>query len=97
MFKVVGLTTMWSCNVPFKWQLMNDVLSYTVEKIRDNYILPSFVAFVTYITSFDFWMFCAGHKAFAMVVSFINVSWEFTCVTMGIFEVLNIIGATMEN
>jgi hypothetical protein len=74
MVKVVGLTTMWSCNVPSKWQLMNDVLSYIVEKTRDNYILPSIVALVTYITSFDFWMFCVGHKTFAMVVSFINVS-----------------------
>jgi hypothetical protein len=76
---------------------MNDVLSYIVEKTRDNYILPSFVALVTYITSFDFWMSCVGHKTFAMVISFINVSWEFIHVIVGIFEVLHIVGATMEN
>jgi hypothetical protein len=34
---------------------------------------------------------------FAMVMNFINSSWEPTCVTIGIIELDNIIGATMAN
>jgi hypothetical protein len=42
-------------------------------------------------------MFHGGHDTFAMVVDFINNLWEPTHVIVGIFEVHNIIGATMAN
>jgi hypothetical protein len=36
-----------------------------------------------------------SYDTFAMVVSFINTSWEFTHVTIGIFEVHDIASVTM--
>jgi hypothetical protein len=38
-----------------------------------------------------------GHDTFAMVVNFLNDSWEPSHVTMGIFEVQNTTSATMAN
>jgi hypothetical protein len=38
-----------------------------------------------------------GYDTFAMVVSFINISWESTHVTIGIFEVHDNAHVTMAN
>jgi len=45
--------------------------------------------------SFEFWMFHIGYDTFAMVVNFINISWESTHVTIGIFQVDDIISVGM--
>jgi len=42
-------------------------------------------------------MFCVGFDTFVIVVSFIKASWEPCLVTIGIFEVHNIVGVTMAN
>jgi hypothetical protein len=42
-------------------------------------------------------MFHGSHDTFAMVISFINVSREPTHITIGIFEVCNIVKASMAN
>jgi hypothetical protein len=38
-----------------------------------------------------------GFDAFTMVVNFINTLWEPTRVAIGIFEIHNIVGATIKN
>jgi len=72
------------------------VLPNIGEKTKKRYVLPSLASYIT-CTSFNLWMFCGGHDTFAMVVNFINNLWEPTHVIVGIFEVHNIIGATMAN
>jgi hypothetical protein len=47
--------------------------------------------------SFDLWMFHVGFDTFAIIVSFINTSWEPCHVTIRIFEVHNIVGVVMAN
>jgi len=42
-------------------------------------------------------MFHGSHDTFAMVISFINVPWEPTHITIGIFEMCNIVRASMAN
>ncbi len=76
---------------------MNEVLSYIMTKTRDKYILPTLIFYITCISSFDLWMSCIGYDTFAMIISFVNSSWEPNHLIFGVFEVQNMIGATMEN
>jgi hypothetical protein len=39
----------------------------------------------------------AGFNAFAIIVSFIDASWESCHVTIGIFEIHNIVSVAMAN
>jgi hypothetical protein len=75
---------------------VTNVIPNIVEKTKEKDVLPSLASYIT-CTYFDLWMFHGGHDTFAMVVSFINKLWEPTHVIVGIFEVHNIIGATMVN
>jgi hypothetical protein len=42
-------------------------------------------------------MFLVGFDTFVVVVRFINTSWELTHVTIGIFEIHNIVSVAMAN
>jgi hypothetical protein len=68
-----------------------------MRKTRDKYILPTLISYITCISSFDLWMSCIGYDTFAMIVSFVNSSWELSHVIVDVLEVQNMIGATMEN
>jgi hypothetical protein len=68
-----------------------------METTREKYVLPALASCITRITSLNLWMSCVGHDTFAMVVSFLNDYGEPNHVTMGIFEVRNIIGVAMAN
>jgi len=73
------------------------VLPSVIKTTREKYVLRAFVSCITCTTSFDLWMSHVGHDTFAMVVNFLNDSWEPSHVTMGIFEVQNTTSATMAN
>jgi hypothetical protein len=82
---------------PIQHQLVNEVLLSVVETTREKYVLLTLASCITCITSFDLWMSCVRHDIFAMVVSFLNDSWEPNHVTMGIFDIQNTACATMAN
>jgi GTP-dependent phosphoenolpyruvate carboxykinase len=71
---------------PSKHQLLNVMFPSVVNKTMDKYLIPSFTSWITYIISFDLWIFHVGHDTFAMVVNFINDEWEHVHITMGILE-----------
>jgi hypothetical protein len=73
------------------------MLPNVVEITMETYVLPTLASCITCTTSFDLWMSHAGHDTFAIIVSFLNDSWEPNHVTMGIFEVQNTTCATMAN
>jgi hypothetical protein len=80
---------------PSKHQLVNEIFPSVVNKTMDKYVISSFVSWITYIVSFDLWIFHVGHDTFSMVVNFINDEWELVHITMGILEVQNIVGVAM--
>jgi hypothetical protein len=68
-----------------------------LEKTKDNCVILTFASCFTCTCSFDLWMFCACFDTFDTVVSFINASWELYHVTIGNFEIDNIVGVAMAN
>ncbi len=68
-----------------------------VDKTKEKYVQPSLVSCVTCTTSFDLCILQVGYDTFAMVINFINSSWEPTHVIVRIFEVHNTTNVTMEN
>ncbi len=80
---------------PSKHQLVNEMFSSVVNKTMGKYVICFLALWITYIVSFDLWIFCARHDTFAMVVNFINDEWELVHITMGILEVQNIVGEAM--
>ncbi len=68
-----------------------------MEKTKKRCVNPTFISCVTYTFSFDLWMSYVHFDTFAMVMNFINPSWDPTHMTIGIIEPDNIIDATMEN
>jgi hypothetical protein len=65
---------------------MNEVLLEIVKKTNQKYVLPTLISYITCMTFFHFWMSCIDYDTFAMVVNFINSSWEPTHATIGGFE-----------
>jgi hypothetical protein len=63
-----------------------------VEKTKEICVIPT-LAFC----SFDLWMFCVGFDTFAIIMSFINTSWEPCHVTIRVFEVHNTTSVAMAN
>jgi hypothetical protein len=72
-----------------------EVLPNMVDKTREICVILTSASCNTCTCSFDLWMSCVGFDTFAIVMSFINTSWEPCHVTIGIFEVHNTISATM--
>jgi len=68
-----------------------------VAKTKEKNVILAFQSCVACTCSIDFWMARVGHDMFAMLVNFINSSWQPIHVTIGIFEDSNIEGATMVN
>jgi hypothetical protein len=91
MDEVFGFAAMWACAISIS--LPNDML----KEVKDKCAIPTLTSCVTCTCSFNFWMFLVGFDTFVMVVKFINNSQEPTHVTIGIFEIHNIVGATMAN
>jgi hypothetical protein len=91
MDEVFGFATMWACAISIS--LPNDML----EEVKDKRAIPTFASCVTCTCSFNLWMFLVDFDTFVMVVKFINTSWEPTHVTIGIFEIHNIVGVAMAN
>jgi hypothetical protein len=63
-----------------------------VEKTKDICVIPTLAS-----CSFDLWMFRVGFNTFAIIVSFINISWEPCHVTIKFFEVHNTTSVPMAN
>jgi hypothetical protein len=61
----------------------------------EHHILLSFAKIITIITIFDLHMFHGKFDTFALVVNYKNKKWKPGHITMGIFEVHEIIWATM--
>jgi hypothetical protein len=80
---------------PSKHQLVNETFPIVVNKTMDKYVIPFLASWITYIVSFDLWIFCAGYDTFIVVVNFINDEWEFVHITMGILEVQNVVNVAM--
>jgi len=72
---------------PSKHQLVNEMFPSVVKKTMDKYVIRSLALWITYIVSFDLWIFRARHDTFAVVANFINDEWERVHITMGILEV----------
>jgi hypothetical protein len=73
------------------------VLPNMLEKTKEICVISTFTSCIICTCSFDLWMFCVSFDMNAIVVSFINTSWEPCHMTIGIFEVHNIVSATMTN
>jgi hypothetical protein len=77
--------------------MVSKVLLNMMDKTKEICVIPTLASCIICKCSFDLWMFCAGFNTFAIVVSFINASWEQFHVTIGIFVVHNIASVAMEN
>jgi hypothetical protein len=66
-----------------------------VEITKDKYVSSSFESYHSCIISFDLWMSRAGMDTFVMIVHFLSVQLEPCHITVGFFEVANIIGSAM--
>ncbi len=64
---------------------------------KSKKIMSSLASYITCISSFDLWMPRTRYNIFAIIVSFINTSWISTHMTIDIFKVHNIIGASHGN
>jgi hypothetical protein len=51
-------------------------LSNMVDNTRDKYIILALASYIICICSFDLQMSQVGYNAFAMVISFVNSSWD---------------------
>jgi hypothetical protein len=60
--------------------MVTKLLPDIVEKTKGIGVISTFAS-----CSFDLWMFCAGFDTFAIIVNFINISWEPCHVTIKIF------------
>jgi hypothetical protein len=59
-------------------------------KTREKCVIPTLASQIICSCSFNFWMPHIGYDTFAMVVSFINISWESTHVTIGILKYMTL-------
>jgi len=59
------------------------------------HVLPRLIKAITLSTSFDLWMSRGGVDTFALVINYLNESWMPQHVTIGLFEVHEIIGLSM--
>jgi hypothetical protein len=76
---------------------VNEVLLDIVTKTNEKYVLPNLIFHITCMAFFHFWMSCNGCDTFAMVVNFINGSWEPTHATIEGFKEQNIAIVSMTN
>jgi hypothetical protein len=74
-----------------------EVLPDMVEKMKEICVIPTLASYNTCTCSFDLSMSHVNFDTFAIVMNFINISWEPYYVTIGIFEVHNIRGVVMKN
>lgn len=76
---------------------MDELFSNVVDKTKEKCVHPSLVSCVTCTTSFELYMLQVGYDTFAMIINFINSSWEPTHMIVRIFEVHNTTNVTMDN
>jgi hypothetical protein len=61
----------------------------------EHSVFPIFVDAITIIATFDLWMSRGGFYTFALILNYINKTWEPCHVIVGIFEVHKTLRATM--
>jgi hypothetical protein len=59
------------------------------------HVLPRLVKAITLSVNFDLWMSRGGMDTFALVINYLNGFWMPQHVTIGLFEVHEIIGLSM--
>jgi hypothetical protein len=64
-------------------------------KIMEHFMLQMFGTCSIVNITFDLWMLPGGFDTFALVLNFINDFWIVFHVTIGLFEVANIIGVAL--
>jgi hypothetical protein len=74
-----------------------EVLLDMVEKTKEICVIPTLASYSIYTCSFDHSMSHVNFDAFAIVVSFINISWEPYYDTIENFEIHNVTCVTMTN
>jgi hypothetical protein len=66
-----------------------------VSKTMDNHVFLALIHCIICTTSFDLWMYHASYDIFAMVISFIDFTWQCVHIIVGLFETQNISGANI--
>jgi hypothetical protein len=56
-------------------QILNELLSKLMKKIKRLYVLPILVECHSIIANFDMWISKAGHDIFALVINFLGDDW----------------------
>jgi hypothetical protein len=64
--------------------MVTKVLLNTMDKTKEICVIPTLASDIIYTSSFDLWMFRVDFDTFAIVVSFINTSWEPCHVIVGV-------------
>nr|XP_024402695.1 uncharacterized protein LOC112295398 isoform X2 [Physcomitrium patens] len=73
-------------NFPDGRQLVDEVVPRMVSQTMEKHVLPALRGCVSATVTFDLWMVRRGVNTIALVVHFINESWETCRVTIGVFE-----------
>ncbi len=76
-------------------QMVQHAIPSLVAKTMDKYVLPTLDSCVPVTTSFDLQISRFGHNTFILVINFINSLWVPCHVTMGLFEVIDMVGIEM--
>jgi hypothetical protein len=71
------------------------MLLVMVKKTMQLHVLPGLAKATTLSANFDLWMSKGGMDTFALVINHLNESWMPQHVTIGLFEVHEIIGLSM--
>jgi hypothetical protein len=74
-----------------------EVLPDMVEKTKEICVIPTLASYSICTCSFDLSMSRVNFDSFAIVVSFINISWKLYYDTIGNFEIHNVTCVTMTN
>jgi hypothetical protein len=74
-----------SC-VSIKRKNSQAILVDLVEKMKQEYVLPTLKQCYFATTSFDLWMSKGAHDVFALVINFLNEKWQPQHITIRLSE-----------
>jgi hypothetical protein len=77
---------------PSRHFLMNDILPWVAEKIKEKYVSSILESCHCCTISFDLWMSRVGVDTFVMIVHFLSSKWKYCHVTIGFLKQLTILG-----
>ncbi len=66
-----------------------------VQKTKDVYVLSQVFQCMFAIACFDLWMSKGAYDIFAVVINFLDESWQPKKVTIGLFEAIKTMGQTL--